>query len=611
VSYSIFRTNGSLLTTIPDGTVNTTSTPLSLPGRNFASYGQIVDTNFVRALENFADTAPPSKAMKGQLWYNTNPADEGLYICPTDGETNPNNWVPILTPDNIGNITVANLTATGNITANNAAITNNANANAITANNLTVNVQANIASATITGALAVTGNITAGNFVGGLSGAATTAGTVTTNAQSNITSVGTLTGLAVSGNASFTGQLISLGSNGNVRLTGGSAGHVLSTDGTGVLSWISTAAAETAITITANAQPNITSTGTLTGLNVSGNASFTGANVNLGPAANLKINGGTSGQILTSLGSGNVTWQTTEPVIPSGTRMIFAQTNAPTGWVKDTTNDDAALRVVSGTAGSGGSVNFTAAFTSQSVSGTVGSTSAGGTVGTSSITAGIGSTAVSGTVGSATAEGSIGTNTVSAGIGETAVGGVIGSTAAGGTIGTNTISAGISGTSVTGSVGQTAVSGTTNSIGTGIGIFPNFTRVENEQLEISVVTSVGLSDPGHNHSFTTDNHDHTFSSPSHTHDFTQSAHGHTFAGAGHNHTFSSPNHSHAFTQTAHGHTFAGSPHSHLFSSPGHTHDFTQTAHSHTFAGNSHNHTFSGTAIDLAVKYVDTIIATKS
>ncbi len=60
--------------------------------------------------------------------------------------------------------------------------------------------------------------------------------------------------------------------------------------------------------------------------------------------------------------------------VPSGTKMMFVQTAAPTGWTKDTTHDNKALRVVSGTASTGGSVAFTTAFASQSVAGTVGST---------------------------------------------------------------------------------------------------------------------------------------------------------------------------------------------------------------------------------------------
>lgn len=60
--------------------------------------------------------------------------------------------------------------------------------------------------------------------------------------------------------------------------------------------------------------------------------------------------------------------------IPSGTVMLFGQTSAPTGWTKDLTHDNKALRVVSGTAGSGGTVDFTTAFASQAVNGTVGNT---------------------------------------------------------------------------------------------------------------------------------------------------------------------------------------------------------------------------------------------
>ena len=56
----------------------------------------------------------------------------------------------------------------------------------------------------------------------------------------------------------------------------------------------------------------------------------------------------------------------------SGTAMLFVQTSAPTGWVKSTTHDNKALRVVSGTAGAGGSVAFTTAFANQAVSGTNG-----------------------------------------------------------------------------------------------------------------------------------------------------------------------------------------------------------------------------------------------
>lgn len=65
---------------------------------------------------------------------------------------------------------------------------------------------------------------------------------------------------------------------------------------------------------------------------------------------------------------------------PAGTIMLFGQTTPPTGWTKITDHNDKALRVVSGTAGSGGSVAFSTVMssarlcTSVTATGTVGST---------------------------------------------------------------------------------------------------------------------------------------------------------------------------------------------------------------------------------------------
>jgi hypothetical protein len=62
-------------------------------------------------------------------------------------------------------------------------------------------------------------------------------------------------------------------------------------------------------------------------------------------------------------------------IIPPGTVMLFAQAAAPTGWTQVTTQNDKALRVVSGTGGgTGGSVAFTTAFSSQNVGATALST---------------------------------------------------------------------------------------------------------------------------------------------------------------------------------------------------------------------------------------------
>jgi hypothetical protein len=62
--------------------------------------------------------------------------------------------------------------------------------------------------------------------------------------------------------------------------------------------------------------------------------------------------------------------------LPSGTVALFHQAAAPTGWTKKTVLNNYALRIVSGNGGgTGGTVDFTTAFASKSVSGTVGGTS--------------------------------------------------------------------------------------------------------------------------------------------------------------------------------------------------------------------------------------------
>tara|TARA_R100000781_G_scaffold2220_2_gene3637 strand:+ start:1233 stop:1688 length:456 start_codon:yes stop_codon:yes gene_type:complete len=55
-------------------------------------------------------------------------------------------------------------------------------------------------------------------------------------------------------------------------------------------------------------------------------------------------------------------------VFASGTKMLFNQTAAPTGWTKVTgSGNDTALRVTTGTVGTGGSVAFETAFASQDI----------------------------------------------------------------------------------------------------------------------------------------------------------------------------------------------------------------------------------------------------
>ena len=77
--------------------------------------------------------------------------------------------------------------------------------------------------------------------------------------------------------------------------------------------------------------------------------------------ANAYTAAGTSGYFLQSTGAATPTWAAvTVSAFPSGTRMSFQQTSAPTGWTKDTTAaiNDSILRLVTGSASSGGSTAF-------------------------------------------------------------------------------------------------------------------------------------------------------------------------------------------------------------------------------------------------------------
>ena len=70
MAYTLYKTNGVKLTTVEDGSLNLT-TDLQLVGKNYAGYGQVVNENLVKLLENFSNTAAPTKPLVGQIWYDS------------------------------------------------------------------------------------------------------------------------------------------------------------------------------------------------------------------------------------------------------------------------------------------------------------------------------------------------------------------------------------------------------------------------------------------------------------------------------------------------------------------------------------------------------------
>lgn len=71
MSYQLNKTNGDLLTDLIDGQIDTSSTNLVLVGRNYTGYGEYFNENFIKLLENFANTAAPASPLEGQLWWDT------------------------------------------------------------------------------------------------------------------------------------------------------------------------------------------------------------------------------------------------------------------------------------------------------------------------------------------------------------------------------------------------------------------------------------------------------------------------------------------------------------------------------------------------------------
>jgi hypothetical protein len=70
MAYTVNKTSGAVLTTIADGTIDTT-TDLTLIGKNYSGYGELLNENFVKILENFSNSSQPSSPIEGQIWWDS------------------------------------------------------------------------------------------------------------------------------------------------------------------------------------------------------------------------------------------------------------------------------------------------------------------------------------------------------------------------------------------------------------------------------------------------------------------------------------------------------------------------------------------------------------
>lgn len=70
MAYTVNKTNGTIIATVADGTIDTT-TDLTLIGKNYAGYGEFFNENLIKLLENFANTSAPSSPVAGQMWWDS------------------------------------------------------------------------------------------------------------------------------------------------------------------------------------------------------------------------------------------------------------------------------------------------------------------------------------------------------------------------------------------------------------------------------------------------------------------------------------------------------------------------------------------------------------
>ena len=79
MGYKLNKTDGTLLVDLVDGQLDTTTTSIGLIGKNYTGFGETLNENMIKMLENFANTSAPSVPLKGQLWYDTASARIKVY----------------------------------------------------------------------------------------------------------------------------------------------------------------------------------------------------------------------------------------------------------------------------------------------------------------------------------------------------------------------------------------------------------------------------------------------------------------------------------------------------------------------------------------------------
>ncbi len=99
MAYTINNTAGTTLVTLADGKIDTTTTDLALFGKGYAGFGEKLNENFIKILENFNNTSAPSNKIQGQLWFDQTNKQLNVYTgtkfkpvgSPTNSTSQPSN----------------------------------------------------------------------------------------------------------------------------------------------------------------------------------------------------------------------------------------------------------------------------------------------------------------------------------------------------------------------------------------------------------------------------------------------------------------------------------------------------------------------------------------
>jgi len=71
MAYTINKTDGTILATVADGQIDEQSTDITLIGKNYSGFGESINENFIKILENFSSSSQPLNPIRGQIWFDT------------------------------------------------------------------------------------------------------------------------------------------------------------------------------------------------------------------------------------------------------------------------------------------------------------------------------------------------------------------------------------------------------------------------------------------------------------------------------------------------------------------------------------------------------------